>query len=300
MELHLPVKSPFSLHHTINSHGWIRLAPFVADESEPGFRYLLRLDRGHVIELHITEARGGVNIQIDDDLNKADQEQIKSCVSWILNLELDLSDFYQLVEDEPKLAHVVDGAKGRILRSATLFEDTIKTILTTNTSWAGTIRMVDAIVSQFGSSLSNDADRHAFPTPDQLAVTDVDTLRSQTRLGYRAPYVLELANVVSSGEFDLEALKTSDLPTDKLQRDLLSIKGVGNYAAANLLMILGRYDFIPIDSWATKVVSIEWYDGEPIGPDEVERVFEQWGRWKGLVYWFWDWAYYHTEDVTNS
>ncbi len=56
-------------------------------------------------------------------------------------------------------------------------------------------------------------------------------------------------------------------------------------------MILGRYDFLPVDSWALKVVSHEWYAGEPIGKKEVEAAFERWGKWKGLVFWFWDWSY---------
>ena len=55
----IPAKSPFSLHHTIYSHGWIRLAPFEADEGAGGFRTLLRLGSGQVIELLITDADGG-------------------------------------------------------------------------------------------------------------------------------------------------------------------------------------------------------------------------------------------------
>jgi 3-methyladenine DNA glycosylase/8-oxoguanine DNA glycosylase len=71
----------------------------------------------------------------------------------------------------------------------------------------------------------------------------------------------------------------------------MSIKGVGGYAAANLLMILGRYDFIPIDSWAIKIVSHEWNGGKPVEPATVEAAFERWGAWKGLAFWFWDWSY---------
>ena len=63
---------------------------------------------------------------------------------------------------------------------------------------------------------------------------------------------------------------------------LMGIKGVGKYAAANLLMLLGRYDYIPIDSWALKVVAHEWYPGQAIGPGEVSAAFDRWGRWKGL------------------
>ena len=181
-------------------------------------------------------------------------------------------------------------AQGRILRSPTLFEDVIKTILTTNTLWAATIRMNNNLVAQFGAPLAADPTRNAFPKPERLADTNEETLRAQTRLGYRAPYVLELARKVSSSELDLEALKTASLPTPDLRKRLLAIKGIGDYAAANLLMLLGHYDFVPVDSWALKMVSQEWYGGEPVGRAEVEAAFEDWGAYKGLAYWLWDWS----------
>jgi 3-methyladenine DNA glycosylase/8-oxoguanine DNA glycosylase len=64
---------------------------------------------------------------------------------------------------------------------------------------------------------------------------------------------------------------------------------VGDYAAANLLILLGHHDFLPVDSWAKMMVSREWYEGEPVGRAEVEAAFEGWGEWKGLAFWFWDW-----------
>jgi 3-methyladenine DNA glycosylase/8-oxoguanine DNA glycosylase len=209
----------------------------------------------------------------------------------MLGLDQDFSDFYNMVRTEPKLAHVEESAHGRLLRSPTLFEDTVKTILTTNTSWSGTIRMVEALVSYFGEPAPDDPSEKAFPTPEHLAAIDPMELRSTARLGYRSPYITDLSQAVASGSLDLETLKQTDVPTDQLRKKLLSIKGVGAYAAANLLMILGRYDFLPVDSWALKVVSHEWHAGEPIGKKEVEAAFERWGKWKGLVFWFWDWSY---------
>jgi 3-methyladenine DNA glycosylase/8-oxoguanine DNA glycosylase len=79
--------------------------------------------------------------------------------------------------------------------------------------------MVKALVSQFGTPLPADPTRHAFPTPDQLAATEEETLRSATRLGYRAPYVLELSRSGASGALDLEGFKTADIPTPNCASD---------------------------------------------------------------------------------
>jgi 3-methyladenine DNA glycosylase/8-oxoguanine DNA glycosylase len=269
----------------------VRLAPFDEDGRTGGLVRVERLDSGRVVEMCIQEATGGVSVEVDGQLSGAERDEVACKVGWMLGLGQDFSPFYALAQKEPKLAHVPERAQGRLLRSPTLFEDTVKTILTTNTSWAGTIRMVEALVSQFGAPLPADPTRRAFPTSDQLAATDAETLRSGARLGYRAPYVLELARSVASGALDLESLKTAGLPTVQLRKQLLAIKGVGAYAMANLLMLLGRYDFIPVDSWALKMVSHEWHGGEPVGRAEVEAAFERWGEWKGLAYWFWDWSY---------
>jgi 3-methyladenine DNA glycosylase/8-oxoguanine DNA glycosylase len=220
----------------------------------------------------------------------------------MFGLDMDFSAFYAASRLEPKLARAKKQALGRVLRSPTLFEDVIKTILTTNTLWAATKNMSRKLVDEFGKSLSsagqvapNDGEENtetkAFPTPESIAASNPNFIKEKIRVGYRAPAIFDLAERVASGKYDLESLKTSSLPTLQLRKELMNIKGVGPYAAANLLMILGRHDFIPIDSYALKMVSHEWYKDKPITAKEVEKRFEKWGEYKGLAFWFWDWKY---------
>ncbi len=291
MKLTLKAHPPFRLRSVVGSHGWVRLAPFETDDEFSRLSYVARLASGRVAGLQIRAAADGVRVESPGRFSQSERSEVARQAGWMLGLEQDFSEFYKRARKEPKLAHVPKQAKGRVLRSPTLFEDTVKTILTTNTAWSGTIRMTENLVLQYGSTLPDDPARSAFPLPEQVAASDEHTLRTETGLGYRAPYVLELARRIAERQLDLEALKASALPTEELRQQLLAIKGVGSYAAANLLMLLGRYDFVPIDSWAFKVVSHEWHDGEPIGPAEVEAAFEGWGKWKGLAYWNWDWSY---------
>lgn len=290
MRFELPAQQPFSLSSVVNSHGWVRLAPFKLDSDESLLTYVYQLTNKRVIKLLIEEIPNGVSVNVSDSLNKQEKGEISAAVSWMLALDQDFTEFYELTNGETKLKHVEEKAQGRLLRSPTLFEDTIKTILTTNTAWSGTIRMTEALVNQFGDPLPDDTEQHAFPTADSIATSDEDTLRENTRLGYRSPYILNLAQEIQSANLNLETLKKMDIPTDELRKKLLSIKGVGNYAAANLLMLLGHYGHLAIDSWAMKMVSHEWYDDQPIGPEEVEQAFEKWDEWKGLAYWLWDWS----------
>lgn len=296
MQLTLAARPPFSLPAVIRSHGWYQLAPFTFDEARETLGYVTQLQSGRVVALQISGVPDGVQVSLDGDLDDAEQSELGQQVIWMLGLEQDLSDFYAQAAAEPKLAHVPAGAHGRVLRSVTLFEDVVKTILTTNTAWSGTKRMVNAVVEGFGTPHPAEPERRAFPRPADLAAADELTLR-EAGLGYRAPYVYELAQRVAEDDVDLEAWKTADLPTPELRKRLLSLKGVGNYAAANLLMLLGRYDFIPIDSWARMVVSHEWREGEPVTAADVEAAFARWGEFKGLAFWFWNWDYYAQADA---
>ncbi len=289
MRLTLSACPPFSLRAVINSHGWVQLPPFAITPQSGSLTRIERLETGRVVELHIREAVGGASVEVRERLTGAEREEVGHKVWWMLGLGQDLAPFYALIREEPKLAHVESQALGRLLRSPTAFEDATKTILTTNTTWAGTVRMVEALVAEYGAPLPTDPSRHAFPTPAQLATANEEELRG-VGLGYRAPFILELAQQIADGKLNLEQLKEDSFPTPEAHCRLLAIKGSGEYAAASLLMLLGRYDYLPVDSWARKLVSHEWYDGRPIGRQEVETAFEHWGAWKGLAYWFWDWS----------
>lgn len=291
MQLSLSARKPFNFRNTVRSHGWYQMAPFDYDEEANLLNYVIRLETGKLLEIQFREAPDGISVETQAKLTKAEVSDLTKAVTWMFGLEMDFSAFYAAAKKETKLAHVEQKAYGRVLRSPTLFEDVLKTILTTNTLWSATKRMNLNLMNQFGPTLSEDSEKRAFPSPAEIAASSPEMLREAVRVGYRAPSIHELAVRVASGELELESLKTSDLPTLELRKELLKIKGVGPYAAANLLLILGRGDFIPVDSWALKLVSHEWHDGEPVTPKQVEEHFEKWGEFKGLAYWFWDWKY---------
>ena len=299
MKFTLSARPPFNFFSVINSHGWRQLAPFSYDESTKALSYILRLSNGRVIELKFRAGKDIVAVETEK-LDKPERREVVDKVEWMFGLNMDFSLFYRASRVEPKLIHAKRLARGRVLRSPTLFEDVIKTILTTNTLWTATKNMTLKLVNELGDPLQsggrvvpNDGEgrteNKAFPTPEAIAASSPDFLKEKIRVGYRAPAIHQLAVRVASGQFDLESLKTSDLPTLQLRKELLTINGVGPYAAANLLMILGKHDFIPIDSYALKMVSNEWYRGEPITAKEVEKRFERWGEFKGLAFWFWAW-----------
>jgi 3-methyladenine DNA glycosylase/8-oxoguanine DNA glycosylase len=313
MKFTLAARPPFKFLSVVNSHGWRQLAPFSYDELTNTLSYILRLSTGRVIELKFHDAIDGVTVETEK-LDKLEKKEVVHIVTWMFGLDMSFSSFYTALRGEPKLVRAKKLSLGRLLRAPTLFEDVVKTILTTNTLWTTTRNMSRKLVDEFGQNLDRGLsslevsskgvhlrrtpvqvskpeaqNNKAFPTPEAIAASTPDYIKEKIRVGYRAPAIHQLAVRVASGQLDLESLKTSELPTLELRNELMKINGVGPYAAANLLMLLGRHDFIPIDSSALSVVSKEWYRDKPVTAKEVEKHFAKWGEYKGLAFWFWDW-----------
>lgn len=220
----------------------------------------------------------------------ADGDAITTAVRHILRLDQDLSGFYDLASSDPDLAWVTEGF-GRMMRCQTVFEDVIKTILTTNCAWSATVRMVERLVSELGER-DNETDLHApfgraFPTPAAMAGRDEAFYRSVVRAGYRAPHLVRLAGDVASGVLDLEALGTAtsaDLPDDVLANRLLALPGVGPYAAAHIMHMLGRQSRLILDSW-TRPTYARFAGVESVPDAAINERFAGYGEWAGLAFW---------------
>lgn len=288
----LEASGPFDFTGTAYSHGWVVLAPQRWDADAEVLGRVHRLRSDHVVRLELASAGAGgpeaveVRIEHAGRLGDAARREIAADVTRMLRLDEDLSPFYELCRRRGEPWTRVTAGLGRLLRSPTVFEDVVKTLCTTNIQWGGTRRMVQGLVQGFGDPWPDEPSLRAFPTPAALAAASEEELRERAALGYRAPYVGELARRVAGGDLDLEALASSGLPTDRLRAELLAIKGVGSYAAATLLMLLGRYDELAVDSVFRSFVADRYFGGERPSDQEARAVYEGWGAWKYLAYWF--------------
>ena len=151
MKFSLSARPPFNFLSVVNSHGWRQLAPFSYDERTNILGYIMRLANGRVVELKFRDGADGVIVETEK-LDATERKEVKEKAAWIFGLDMDFSRFYAAARGEPKLARAKKLALGRVLRSPTLFEDVIKTILTTNTLWGATRNMTLKLVNEFGAS----------------------------------------------------------------------------------------------------------------------------------------------------
>jgi N-glycosylase/DNA lyase len=208
-------------------------------------------------------------------------------VRRVLRLDEDLSGFYDRAARDRKLAWVAAGA-GRMLRSQTVFEEVVKTVCTTNCTWSATERMVRAIVEHLGDPAPTAPPSgpfgHAFPKPAVMAEAGEDFYRRVAKTGYRGAYLISLARSVASGELDLEVLgRPGELPDDEVSARLLALPGVGPYAAAHVMMMLGRYRSLILDSWTRPTYAN--LVGRSLTDAEIEGRFRRYGPWAGLAFW---------------
>jgi 3-methyladenine DNA glycosylase/8-oxoguanine DNA glycosylase len=224
-------------------------------------------------------------------------EEILALVSHILRLDEDLSGFYAMARSDPELAWAAEGA-GRMVRSATVFEDLVKTICTTNCTWSATERMVGAIVEHLGvpapGAPQTGSRGRAFPTPEALAAAPESFLKEVARAGYRSAYLRAVASSVADSAIDLERFVAAneELSDDEVEQELLALPGVGPYAAAHIMMTLGRHSRLILDSW-TRPKYARLTGKRRVSDAAIERRFRRYGRFAGLAFWLFltrDWV----------
>jgi N-glycosylase/DNA lyase len=98
---------------------------------------------------------------------------------------------------------------------------------------------------------------HCFPSADQLAEASEKELR-HCKLGYRAKNVRATAQLVSSGQANLDAW--SELSDARLRKHLCALPGVGP-KIANCVMLFAyeRLRAFPIDVWIARVLRQHYF-----------------------------------------
>jgi 3-methyladenine DNA glycosylase/8-oxoguanine DNA glycosylase len=137
---------------------------------------------------------------------------------------------------------------------------------------------------------------NAFPTPDAMAEAPESFYRDVVRSGYRGAYLIALARAIADGELDLEAYATATsatLPDAELEAALLALPGVGPYAAAHIMMTLGRHSRLILDSRTRPTYTRLRGRSRPISDRQIERRFRPYGNFAGLAFWLYvtrDWV----------
>jgi len=287
-----PAGEPIDLWRTCFSHGFTDLPPMRVDEAARTLEITVPFDGVRPRTVRIKAGREGYGaLEVGGrPLGPRGRARLLAAVKHVLRLDESLAEFYALAGADPELAWVSAGA-GRMVRSPTVFEEVVKTVCTTNCSWALTRRMVGALVEHLGEPApgapASGWRGRAFPTPDAMADAGVRFYRSVVHAGYRAPYLRDLARAVARGRVDLEALGRAGpdgVSDDEVAARLAALPGVGPYAVAHIMLLLGRYSLLVLDSW-TRPAYARLSGVRRAADRTIRRRFRGYGRYAGLAFW---------------
>ena len=99
------------------------------------------------------------------------------------------------------------------------------------------------------------------------------------------PYLRAIAAHVADGSLDLERLvHDRTLPDAEVETRLLALPGVGPYAAAHMMMLVGRYSRLILDSW-TRPKYARLTGKKAVADRTIERRFRRYREYAGLAFW---------------
>jgi len=292
------VPEPFDLVLTVRSHGWYDLPPWRWDEERRLLGRPLRLERGRTVHAEVAAAADGAlsfRTTAEGRIEASERREARAQLARCLALDEDLAPFRARAlelerlrvtgkgRDLPDLRWALSRGAGRLLRSPTVFEDAVKTLCTTNCSWALTRAMVTRLCERLGEPAP--LGTRTFPTPGAMAAQGERFYRDEIRAGYRAPFFVALARAVADGALDLEALRDPALATDDAAARIAALQGFGPYATEHLLRLLGRYGHLALDSWTrAKLARLR---GKRRAPRDatLRRWYARYGEWAGLAMW---------------
>lgn len=282
--LSIAAPSDFRLARDVCSYGYFRLAPDRWDVSTQSLHTIFDLSEGPA-RAHIAQASPGrLAVVFDRAVARAEQGQARARIARMLRLnetEADLAAF-----------HVVDprwkeSGRGRIFRSPTLFQDVVRTVTSCNVTWPSTVNMNRRLCEVLGRG-------GAFPRQVRLARARAGTLRGRCRVGYRDQRLIDLARMFVAGEVDEPWLEDPGTPDEAAYKFLLTLPGVGPYAASNIMQLLGRYSRLAIDTELVRhgkqALGFVGDDRQVIG--RLHAHYEPFGTHKFRSYWLEMWTAY--------
>ncbi len=244
----------FNLNHTLGSaqsFTWTKVdsAEFPTWHGSIGGQFVIALQQPATLNVYTDASKADVvnYFSLDADRFKF-SDVIKSLV-------------IESEHDEVLLAALEAFPGLRILRQDP--RETIASFICSQNSNVAMIReRVKLLCEKFSSinaATHGDYPRLVFPSPQQIAFASLEDLLA-CKMGYRAAYLKQSAELIASGQFDLSKLKKMNYSDSR--NYLLSLPGVGPKVADCIcLFSLGHTNAFPIDTHVFQILN-DFYGSE--------------------------------------
>ena len=203
--------------------------------------------------------------------------EIEHYLHKVIGLSEDVSGFHEIALRDPLLSEFVSTYPGWRLRSTSTWWALVTGICQQNASFKQGWGMLHNIVLNYGYRVSIGGEVIPRPPQPREVLADPSPL-IESRVGYRAKTILNVAKYFTSGGYEIDI---SSMKPVEVERELRRIKGVGQYTARLAIALSQRrYELPPIDRWLSKIIGFVY------GVDEKyseEYWVEKWGSWSALA-----------------
>lgn len=206
----------------------------------------------------------------------------------MFGMRLDLSGFHTLARRDPDLGQLVDRFPGlKPPRFPTAFEAAVNGIACQQLSLNVGILILNRLSEACGISLETASGlRHAFPRPQDCLKLSADDLKGLGFSTKKAGFLLELANAIVTGKFDLEGLAVLNR-LEAIER-LIRLKGIGRWTAEYILLRgFGDITGFPGDDVGGRNKLRSWLGiDRSLSYEDVKKVTSKWSPYSGLIYFY--------------
>jgi DNA-3-methyladenine glycosylase II len=218
-------------------------------------------------------------------LDALEKEGVTQMVKRALKTEEDLNEFYKLATQDKILNTVVKDLYGmHTVGWPELFPALILAVTLQMAPMTRSNQMMELLIANFGDQASFDGKKIRYwPSPETIAASTVEELKTRVKLGYRAVNLIAIAEALQHCFPTMDELW--DMEPVEAKNKLLTLRGIGEYSAELAMPRMG----FPLDVWSAKIFHVLFFGKEPENPRKAiprlkQEAEERWGKWKGYAF----------------
>ena len=262
----------------IRSHGWSQLEPYFWDEEAQILKRIEHFGQQTVqlIMKQGTEKEIMCFASSKKPIRANLMKNLSLRLEYMFNCDADYTQFLKKARSlDPEICQMAKKELNPFLRGSSLFEDVIKTLFTTNASWAYTKKMCQSLLGVCTKHFGWVDAEKTFPSVSQVLSIPMSVLEGEGRMGYRSKY---LRNIAKKFNYCDEFVGWSK---DAILQELSTVKGLGSYSINHVAMLLGKNDRIPIDSEVRRIMRLL---GRSDKKTCIEEYYALWDPYQNLAF----------------
>ena len=279
---------PFRLDLTV----WtLRRRPENAIDCWDGKTYSRVLQvHGIYVPVHLTQGGDAASpqLRVVAEIPRSNPElkrSIRSMLTAMLGLNVDLQNFYRMARRDAKLHSLVKPFVGmKPPRFPTLFEALASAVACQQLSLAVGIQLLNRLAQQVDSEAAHGSAPFAFPTPTSVGSMSPDKLRACGWSAAKARTIISLAQAINNRQ--LQGVALQKLSDEALSDRLQSHRGIGRWTAEYVMLRgLGRTHLFPTGDVGARHNLESWLQlPRPLDDTATRTLMHRWDGFGGLVY----------------